>query len=77
MEDFIRDEIYNILNNYENEKYCKLTNDDIDTIVEETIEDICMDNELNSIITSTIIWYVDHYIANYTDVDDRVEDIEV
>lgn len=64
MEDFIRDELYNFLNNTDCEEYCKLNDDDIEDIVNNTIDDVMNDNELNSVITYTIKWYVDHYIYN-------------
>ena len=75
MEDFIRDEICMFLNNTECEDYCKLNDDDIEDIVNNTIDDVMSDNELNSVITYTIKWYVDHYIYN-SDLYYKVKEIK-
>ena len=75
MEDFIRDEIYMFLNNTDCEEYCKLNDDDIEDVVNNVIDDVCNDNELNSVITYTIEWYVNHYIYN-SDLYHKVKEKE-
>ncbi len=64
MEAFLRDDIANFINNTESETYCNLSDDDIEDIVNNTIDSIMTDNDLNNAITSTIEWYVNHYIYN-------------
>ena len=75
MEDFIRDELYMVLNNTECEEYCKLNNNDIEDIVNNVIDDVCADNELNSVITQTMEWYINHYIYN-SDLYEKVKEKE-
>lgn len=64
MEEFFRTEIAEFLNNSEDEMYCKLTDEEIEQVVNNTINLIMCDNEMNSVVTSTIEWYVNHYIYN-------------
>lgn len=75
MRDFIIDELYNFLNNTENEMYCKLSDNDIDTVVDHVLDDVCNDNELNGVITQTMEWYINHYIYN-SDLYDKVKEKE-
>lgn len=74
MEDFIRDELYNFLNNTEREEYCKLNDDDIEDIVNNVIGDVCTDNELNNVITQTMEWYINRYIYN-SDLYEKVKEV--
>lgn len=64
MEEFFRTEIAEFLNNTEDEIYCKLTNEEVEKVVNNTIDNITNDNEMNSVITQTIEWYVSKYIYN-------------
>lgn len=64
MEEFFREEITNFINNTENELYCKLTDEEVEQIVDNTINDIMTDDEMNKVISYIIGWYVDHYIYN-------------
>lgn len=62
MEEFFRNEIINYINNQDEDRYYKLTTDDVREIVDNTIDDIMTDDEMNKVISYTIGWYVDHYI---------------
>lgn len=73
MEDFIRDEMYFILGN--NEDYKNLNNIDMEEVVDNTIDNILLDNELNETITQTILWYMNRYI-NTSDLYDKVKEKE-
>ena len=73
MEDFIRDEMYFILGN--NEDYKNLNNVDMEEVVDNTIDNILLDNELNETITQTILWYMNRYI-NTSDLYDKVKEKE-
>jgi hypothetical protein len=73
MEDFIRDEMYFILGN--NEDYKNLNNIDMEEVVDNTIDNILLDNELNETITQTILWYMNRYINN-SDLYDKVKEKE-
>ena len=64
MEEFFRTEIAEFINNTEDEIYCKLTDEEIERVVKDTITPIMCDNEMNSVITQTIEWYVNKYIYN-------------
>ena len=73
MQDFIRDEMYFILGN--NEDYKNLNNIDMEEVVDNTIDNILLDNELNETITQTILWYMNRYI-NTSDLYDKVKEKE-
>ena len=73
MEDFIRDEMYFILGN--NEDYKNLNNIDMEEVVDNTIDNILLDNELNETITQTILWYMNRYINN-SDLYEKVKEKE-
>lgn len=64
MEEFFRTEISEFLNNTEDEIYCKLTDEEVEKVVNNTIDKIMCDNEMNNVITETISWYVSKYIYN-------------
>ena len=64
MEEFFKTEIAEYINNTEDEMYCKLTDEEVNQVVNNTIDNIMNDNELNNVITQTIEWYVNHYIYN-------------
>lgn len=73
MEDFIIDEMYFILGN--NEDYKNLNNIDMEEVVDNTIDNILLDNELNETITQTILWYMNRYINN-SDLYNKVKEKE-
>lgn len=50
--DLIMDEICNFINNTENEDYIKLTDEEIDNIAKNIVD--------NVVLTETIEWYVNH-----------------
>lgn len=58
--DIIKDEIYNFINNTENEDYIKLTDEEIDNIAENIVDKVLLDEDLNRVLTETIEWYVNH-----------------
>lgn len=60
MREFIMEEICNFINNTENEDYIKLSDEEIDKIAENIVDEVMCDNELNRVITDTIEWYVNH-----------------
>lgn len=64
MEEFFRNEIINYINNTESELYCKLTDEEVEQVANNTINEIMCDDEMNRVISYTIGWYVDHYICN-------------
>lgn len=64
MEEFFKTEIVEFINNTEDEIYCKLAEEEIERVVKDTIIPIMCDNEMNSVITQTIEWYVNKYIYN-------------
>lgn len=64
MEKFFRNEITEFINNHEDELYCKLTDEEVEQVVNNTIDEIMCDDEMNRVISYTIGWYVDHYIYN-------------
>lgn len=75
MREFIMEEICNFINNTENEDYIKLSDEEIDKIAENIVDDVMLDNELNRVITDTIEWYVNHEL--YKDEENEDEDREI
>lgn len=75
MREFIMEEICNFINNTENEDYIKLSDEEIDKIAENIVDEIMCDNELNRVITDTIEWYVNHEL--YKDEENEDEDREI
>ena len=75
MREFIMEEICNFINNTENEDYIKLSDEEIDKIAENIVDDVMLDNELNRVITDTIEWYVNHEL--YKDEENEEEDREI
>ncbi len=63
MEEFIKEEICDYLNNVECEEYCKLTEEQINEIAENIYSNVMGDSELNDVLNSTIEWYANHYIS--------------
>lgn len=58
--DLIKDEICNFINNTESEDYIKLSDEEIDNIAENIVDNILLDNDFNRVLTETIEWYVNH-----------------
>lgn len=75
MREFIMEEICNFINNTENEDYIKLSDEEIDKIAENIVDDVMLDNELNRVITDTIEWYVNHEL--YKEEENEDEDREI
>ena len=75
MREFIMEEICNFINNTENEDYIKLSDEEIDKIAENIVDEVMLDNELNRVITDTIEWYVNHEL--YKDEENEDEDREI
>lgn len=70
MREFFMEEICNFINNTENEDYIKLSDEEIDKIAENIVDEVMCDNELNRVITDTIEWYVNHEL--YKDEDREI-----
>ena len=62
MLEFFRTEIAEYLNNVEDEIYSKLTEEEIERVVDNTITNVVNDGELNMVIDETISWYVSKYV---------------
>ena len=75
MRAFVMEEICNFINNTENEDYIKLSDEEIDKIAENIVDEVMCDNELNRVITDTIEWYVNHEL--YKDEENEDEDREI
>lgn len=75
MREFIMEEICNFINNTENEDYIKLSDEEIDKIAENIVDEVMCDDELNRVITDTIEWYVNHEL--YKDEENEDEDREI
>ena len=75
MREFIMEEICDFINNTENEDYIKLSDEEIDKIAENIVDEVMLDNELNRVITDTIEWYVNHEL--YKDEENEDEDREI
>lgn len=75
MREFFMEEICNFINNTENEDYIKLSDEEIDKIAENIVDEVMCDNELNRVITDTIEWYVNHEL--YKDAENDDEDREI
>lgn len=75
MREFFMEEICNFINNTENEDYIKLSDEEIDKIAENIVDEVMCDDELNRVITDTIEWYVNHEL--YKDEENEDEDREI
>lgn len=75
MREFVMEEICNFINNTENEDYIKLSDEEIDKIAENIVDEVMLDNELNRVITDTIEWYVNHEL--YKEEENEDEDREI
>ena len=75
MRELVMEEICNFINNTENEDYIKLSDEEIDKIAENIVDEVMCDNELNRVITDTIEWYVNHEL--YKDEENEDEDREI
>ena len=75
MREFFMEEICEFINNTESEDYIKLSDEEIDKIAENIVEEVMCDNELNRVITDTIEWYVNHEL--YKDEENEDEDREI
>lgn len=65
LEQWLKNEICDYINNVEDEEYCKLNDEQVDEIAENIWEEIADDNELNNMLNTTIEWYANHYIAEH------------
>lgn len=75
MREFFMEEICEFINNTESEDYIKLSDEEIDKIAENIVDEVMCDNELNRVITDTIEWYVNHEL--YKDEENEDEDREI
>lgn len=75
MREFVMEEICDFINNTENEDYIKLSDEEIDKIAENIVDEVMRDNELNRVITDTIEWYVNHEL--YKEEENEDEDREI
>lgn len=75
MREFFMEEICEFINNAESEDYIKLSDEEIDKIAENIVEEVMCDDELNRVITDTIEWYVNHEL--YKDEENEDEDREI
>lgn len=75
MREFFMEEICEFINNTENEDYIKLSDEEIDKIAENIVEEVMCDDELNRVITDTIEWYVNHEL--YKEEENEDEDREI
>lgn len=75
MREFFMEEICEFINNTENEDYIKLSDEEIDKIAENIVDEVMCDNELNRVITDTIEWYVNHEL--YKEEENEDEDREI
>ena len=75
MREFVMEEICEFINNTENEDYIKLSDEEIDKIAENIVDEVMCDNELNRVITDTIEWYVNHEL--YKEEENEDEDREI
>lgn len=58
---FFREKIYDCINNIiEDEKICKMTDKEIDSLVNSILDKVMYDDELISCINNTIEWWVYH-----------------
>lgn len=65
LEELIKCDICDYINNVEDEQFCGLTDEEVNEIAENIWSKVADDNELNNMINSTIEWYARHYIANH------------
>lgn len=65
LEELIKCDICDYINNVEDEQFCSLTDKEVNEIAENIWSKVADDNELNNMINSTIEWYARHYIANH------------
>lgn len=58
---FFREKIYDCINNIiEDEKICKMTDEEVDSLVNEILDKVMYDDELISCMNNTIEWWVHH-----------------
>ena len=63
---FFREKIYDCINNIiEDEKVCKMTDKEVDSLVNSILDNVMYDDELISFLNNTIEWYAKHYIAEH------------
>lgn len=59
---FFKEEIYNYINNTEREGFCEMSDEEVDELVNKVVDKVMCDNEMNTEISNTIEWYVNHAI---------------
>ena len=58
---FFREKIYDCINNIiEDEKVCKMTDKEVDSLVNSILDKVMYDDELISFLNNTIEWWVYH-----------------
>lgn len=58
---FFREKIYDCINNnIEDEKICKMTDREVDSLVNSVLDKVMYDDELISFLNNTIEWWVYH-----------------
>ena len=62
LEQFLKEEICNYINNVENELYCNLSDEETNEIAENIWSKVANDNELNNEFNITMEWYINKYI---------------
>ena len=74
LEQWLKEEICDYLNNAEDEEYCKLTDQQINEIAEHIWCKIADDNEFIDVLYNAICWYANHYIAEHFESEDNNDD---
>lgn len=59
---YFEEEIYNYINNTGREEFCEMSDEEVDELVNKVIDEVMCDNEMNTEISNTIEWYVNHAI---------------
>ena len=65
LEEVLKTEICDYINNVEDEVFCELTYEEVDEVAENIWGAVADDNELSNVLNSTIEWYAKHYIAEH------------
>ncbi len=65
LEEVLKTEICDYINNVEDEVFCELTDEEVDEVAENIWGAVADDNELSNVLNSTIEWYAKHYIEEH------------
>lgn len=65
LEEVLKTEICDYINNVEDEVFCELTDEEVDEVAENIWGAVADDNELSNVLNNTIEWYAKHYIAEH------------